>query len=410
MKVCGIIAEYNPFHNGHLYHIRKAAELSGADYIIVVMSGNFVQRGTPAIADKFLRTQAALACGAHLVLELPVCYATGSAEYFSAGAVSLLDKLGVVTHLCFGSECGDIAQLKKVAKILAEEPLEFREALRRHLKAGLSFPAARYAALSEQYPQLPDSLLSSPNNILGMEYIKALIHRNSSMEPITLPRKGAGYHDSTLETPYSSATAIRQALESDIPFDILSTQLPPAAADCYQQYFEAEPPVYTNDLSSMLYYKLLCEQQSGYASYLDVSEDLSDRIQKQLYKFTDFSGFCDLLKTKELTYSRISRCLLHILLNIRKNDVEKHVNNLDYVPYARLLGFQKEAGPLLTEIDRHIQIPFLSKLADAHKILEPAAMEMLQKDIMASDIYNSVRAAKTGKSMRNEYSTPIVIL
>ena len=411
MKVCGIIAEYNPFHNGHLYHIRKAAELSGADYIIVVMSGNFVQRGTPAIADKFLRTQTALACGAHLVLELPVCYATGSAEYFSAGAVSLLDKLGVVTHLCFGSESGDIAQLKKVAEILADEPKSFQECLRQKSKEGLPFPSARCAALSETYPQLqiPSSVLSSPNNILGIEYMKSLIKMDSNIRPLTIVRNGAGYHDATLDSPYSSATAIRQGLEAGLPWDTLSEQFPLETGSLLKKYFADNHPVYADDFSALLHYKLLSEQLDGYSTYLDVTKNLSDRIRKHLYTFSGFTEFCEQLKTKELTYSRISRSLLHILLNIRQDDVNRYVREMNYTPYARILGFRKDASLLLSEIGKNIQIPLISKLADAHKILEPAAMEMLQRDIMASDIYNSIRAAQKGKSMRNEYSTPIVI-
>lgn len=412
MNVCGIIAEYNPFHKGHLYHIQKAAELSSADYTIAVMSGNFMQRGIPALADKFVRTEMALRCGADLVLELPSCYATASAEYFSAGAVSLLDKLGVVTHLCFGSECGNAALLRKLAQILVEEPAGFQESLRRKLKAGLSFPVARTDALSEVYPQFKDSLsvLSSPNNILGIEYMKALWKRNSKIQPLTITRSGAGYHDKALTTPFCSATAIRQAIETGMPFEELSTLLPKETYSILEKYFANRCPIYTDDFSALLHYKLLLEQNIGYTSYLDVSEDLSDRIKKNLYCFTTFSQFCDLLKTKEITYTRITRCLLHILLDIRKVDIDLYVKELDYTPYARILGFRKNASPLLSAIGKNIQIPLVSKMADADKILDKPALEMLRRDITVSDIYNSVRADKIGSAMQNEYSTPIVIV
>lgn len=412
MKICGIIAEYNPFHNGHQYHLQKSIEQSGADYSVIIMSGNFVQRGTPAIMDKHIRTEAALRCGADLVLELPTCYATGSAEYFAAGAVSLLDKLGTVTHLCFGSECGDIELLKQIAEIYAEEPANFREILRQKLKTGLSFPVARAAALVEACPELCEALsvLSSPNNILGVEYMKALIRRNSSITPLTICRSGAGYHNRELTLAMSSAAAIRQAFENGISPTQLTAQLPSEASVIYEKYFQKLQPMFADDLSSILHYKLLIEKHTGYTEYLDVSEDLSDRIQKNLYRFTTFTGFCDLLKTKDLAYSRISRCLLHILLNIKKSDVSIYVNELDYTPYARILGFRRKATPLFSEINKKTQIPLISKLADAGKSLEGPALEMLQKDILCSDIYSSLQNRKNEIGMKNEYSTPIVIV
>jgi predicted nucleotidyltransferase len=168
--------------------------------------------------------------------------------------------------------------------------------------------------------------------------------------------------------------------------------------------------MFANDLSDLLHYKLLMEKHIGYTAYMDVSEDLSDRIQKNLYRFTTFNGFCDLLKTKDLAYSRISRCLLHILLDIKKSDVSMYVNELGYTPYARILGFRREATPLLSEISKKTQIPLISKLADAGKALEGPALEMLQKDIFCSDVYSSLRCRKNEIGMKNEYSTPIVIV
>lgn len=412
MKICGIIAEYNPFHNGHLYQLKRALALSGAEYTVIVMSGNFMQRGIPALTDKYSRTKAALCCGADLVLELPVCYACGSAEYFAAGAVSLLDKLGSITHLCFGSESGDLELLKQLAEIFVTEPAAYQESLRRKLKTGLSFPVARAAAILEVFPEFTASLpvLSSPNNILGMEYIKELRKRNSSIQTLTIARNGAGYHDKQLDTPFASATGIRQAIQTGISLPRLSPQLPQESETVLSQYFAENPPLYQDDFSAQLHYKLLCEQYLGYTSYLDVSEDLSDRIRKNLYCFETFGQFCDLLKTKEITYSRISRCLLHILLNIKKNDVDAYIREWDYIPYAKILGLRRDAAPLLSEIDKNSRIPLLSKLADAYKILEEPALDMLKKDIFANDIYTSARTLKSGTPMKNEYSTPIVVI
>lgn len=185
MKVNGIIAEYNPFHNGHSYHLNTAEEQNNADYTIIAMSGNFMQRGEPALIDKYKRAEMALRNGADLVLELPAYYSASSAEYFAIGAVTLLDKLGVVDYLCFGSECGEINILTRIAEIIATEPEKYTNTLRHYMREGLSFPTARTTALLEYDPSLSNyhDVLSSPNNILGMEYIKALILRKSSMQP-----------------------------------------------------------------------------------------------------------------------------------------------------------------------------------------------------------------------------------
>jgi predicted nucleotidyltransferase len=228
MLVNGIIAEYNPFHNGHQYHMNVAKEHTGADYTIVVMSGNFVQRGAPALLDKFKRAEMALRGGADLVLELPAYYAASSAEYFATGAVAILDKLGVVNHLCFGSECGDTETLKQIAAILSQEPDEYVELLRDYMREGMSYPAARTTALLQYAPSFSKyrDVFSSPNNILGIEYIKALLRRNSAITPVTTLRVGSDYHDIRLGIHQSSARAIREALKDEQPVSCLLNHMP----------------------------------------------------------------------------------------------------------------------------------------------------------------------------------------
>ena len=412
MNICAVVAEYNPLHNGHLYQLQKAKELSEADYTIVVMGGNFMQRGTPAIMDKYARTKAALSCGADLVIELPAYYSTGSAEYFAMGAVSLLNKLGVVSHLCFGSECGDTEILQKIAGILLEESPEYKECLQSHLRCGQSFPSARTSALLKIAPQLSAhiSVLTTPNNILGIEYIKNILKQNSTIQPLTTKRYGSGYHDMRLGINQSSATALREALWSGRTLDELRSQMPEASYTILEEYLENNELIHLNDFSEILYYKLLAERDKGFTDYVDVSPALSDRICNNLYDFDGYEAFCDLLKTKEVTYSRISRCLYHILLNMHKDDLDNYINNLGITPYARVLGFRKEATPLFSEIDKHTQIPLVTKLADAGEQLSPQAYEMLKKEITINDIYSSIRASKAKVPMYNEYSTPIVIL
>lgn len=411
MRVNGIIAEYNPFHNGHRYQLTSAKEQTGTDYTIIVMSGNFMQRGTPALLDKYKRTEMALLNGADLVLELPAYYAASSAEYFATGAVTLFDKLGIVNHLCFGSECGDTAILKRISQLLLEEPAEYAELLRDYLREGMSYPTARTTALIQYDPSLSEyrDVFSSPNNILGIEYIKALLRRNSKITPVTTLRVGADYHDVRLGLNQSSARAIRHAIYEGKEIECLQNHMPENAYHILRECMNQSRPLFPNDLSSILHYKLLQEYDSGYDRFLDVSSDLSDRIQNNLYTFQTFDDFCNLLKRKDMTYTRISRCLLHILLDMT-TEVMQNYREMDFIPYARVLGFRKDSTPLLSAIKANSSIPMVTKLADAENILDTKALGMLKEELRINQIYQSIAATQAGGTMRNEYSTPIVIV
>ncbi len=411
MRVNGIIAEYNPFHNGHKYHLSESKRVTGAKYTVVVMSGCFVQRGAPALIDKFRRAEMALLGGADLVIELPTLYATSSAEYFAMGAVSLLDRLGVVTDLCFGSECGDADLLRRIAEILAEEPKAYVQSLKKYLRQGHSYPNARTEALLQNYPEFGGykNVFSSPNNILGIEYIKAILRLHSAMKPCTVQRMGAGYHSHMPEDVQCSALAIREALYAGADIGFLNNHMPQSAAELLSERLSDGGPVRSSDFSDMLYYKLVMERDDGFTKYFDVSEELSDRILKHLDEYRDFGGFCDLLKTKDMTYTRISRCLLHILLNIQKTDMTM-AQNMGYTPYAKILGFRKSSVALMSEIKEHASIPLLSKLADADKLLDRNARNMLNQEIAISQIYNGVAARRNGTAPANEIATPIVVV
>ncbi len=411
LKVNGIVAEYNPFHNGHLYQLQDAKKQSEADYTIVVMSGNFMQRGTPALLNKYRRAEMALKNGADLVLELPALYATGSAEFFAMGAVSILDKLGVVSHLCFGSESGDIKALDHLADILADESKEFQDALKQKLRQGLSYPSARTAALTKLYPDLSNCIdvLALSNNILGIEYLKALKRRNSKITPLTTLRSSSNYGDRLMGSYQSSALALRHAIYDDCDLQSLAAQIPESAFAILKNALEANECLRLNDFSEIMHYKLLMEADKGYSDYMDVSSDLSDRIIKHLYQFTDFRSFCDILKTKDMTYTRISRCLMHILLDIRTADIEQARQN-DYVNYARVLGFRKNSEALLTAIKKNASIPLVTKLADAEKLSDEAALQTLKKELRINSVYESTAAFKSKQAMVNEYRSPLLIV
>lgn len=400
MKIVGLITEYNPFHNGHLYHIQKAKEVTGADAVIAVMSGDFVQRGAPSIMPKHLRAACALLSGVSAVIELPVCYALSSAESFALGAVSLLDKLGVADSVCFGSECGEIRVLQEIADLLSEEPETYRTALRESLRNGLSFPSARQKALSQYGP-----VLSQPNNILGIEYLKALRTLNSSIRPYTIRREGSGYHDPALGKRFSSAQAIRENLE-DLP--ALSDQIPSHCLALMNSCRGSRFPLQKNDFSLLLKAKLLTETPASLMNYADISEDLANRILGRRNDFVNLEQFCSLLKTKELTYSRISRALFHILLNISRKDMERY-RDAGYTFYARLLGFRKQDSRLLTEMKRRSQIPLITRLSRAD-LTDLPGNRMLKGDIYAADLYESVVTERFQTPFINEKQQQIAVV
>lgn len=407
MKTVGIIAEYNPFHNGHLYHLQAAKEKTGADYVVVVMSGNFLQRGVPALIDKYARSRMALLNGADLVIELPVCYATGSAEYFASGAVALLDKLHVVDYLSFGCETEDDTLLGRAAAILADEPEEVSNRIRSALKEGLTYPAARSQALTAclDSPELA-CVLEQPNNILALEYRKALYNRNSSIIPISVKRISAGYHDRAIDQPICSATAIRETLHSGGAPDDFRDQVPESVFEILEQEYKTTCPIYEDDFSSMLKYKLLLRGQPPISEYQDISGDLSSRIQKELNHYKSFSSFADHIKTRQLTYTRVCRSLLHILLEIRSDDVADWVHN-GYIGYAKVLGLRRSARDLLSAIKDRSEIPMVTKLSGAKSQMDEKFYRMLGQDIWASDVYYTAVTDKYGKDFRGELNREI---
>lgn len=411
MKTVGLITEYNPFHNGHAYHIEKAKMLTGADRVIVVMSGDFVQRGAPAVMPKHLRAESALLSGASLIIELPVCFATGSAEYFAQGSISLLNQLGCIDSICFGSECGDLHLLKEIAQILADEPIEYQTALKQALKEGASFPAARQEALNI-YSDKYSEILASPNNILGIEYLKALAKIHSKMEPFTIKRIGAGYHDMDIDGQFSSATAIRSDIYQladvnssfeSLPLTHIQTQVPSSCHELMKKNYQTRYPVKADDFSLLLKAKLLSETAGSLSHYLDMSPELANRILRLRNDYLSFEQFCDLLKTKELTRSRISRSFIHVLLGIT-NDWLTAMKAP--APYARILGFRRDHADLLGILKRTSDIPLITSPARA--VLADTAYQMLELDVYASDLYESVITDLYGTPFHNELTKQII--
>ena len=433
MKVAGITAEFNPFHNGHKYIIDYCKKDLKADYVVVVMSGDFVQRGAPALLSKFSRARMALNCGADLVLELPVYYSLGSAEYFAEGAISILEGLGVITDIAFGSEWDDILMLENIADILVKEPESYKKAMQSALENGETFPAARTlgliaAAADSKTIDCQDkykSILSSPNSILALEYLKALKKRGSSINVHAVKRTGASYNDVapkkndenamySSKEPSASALGIREFLkEKDLFKDhegkslsessFLINAVPQPALMELSDY----PASFldSDSFSELLRYKLTLEKADGFTKYLDVNEDLSNRITTCLSDYKSFDRFCELLKSKNLTYTRLSRSLMHILLNITKENMLRYKSD-NYTAYGRILGIKKDSSELLTKVRQCATIPVPKRLKDFEKELDTMQLKLFNETLISSEIYNYV----SGSHIRSEYSLlPIVL-
>lgn len=441
MNVIGIIAEYNPFHNGHAYQIAHVKKNLHADYIVVAASGDYVQRGEPALLDKYTRARMALSSGADVVLELPILWSTASAELFADAGISLFEKTGCVNGICFGAESGDLALLRRIADVLADEPAALKASLKRNLKSGNTFPKAREAALlsyfadaADQDGALPVSTetLSSPNNILALEYLKSLRRRASSITPYLLKREGASYHETSIRSGASevpaSASAIRHTLfaggagaSEDSADGILRHAMPQEALAILQDYRADFPLLCADDFSGILGYLLLSSSASQLARIADSSPEFANRMRNQLPYYTSFSSFASRLKSKEMTLTRINRILLHSVLGITSSDYICG-NALDKIPYLRILGFRKSSAPLLAALKASAAVPLITRPSQALKFLSPDAMQVFEHDVFAGNLYLQMRNQKGGAPVRtarmqehdvlpaSEYQRQIVIL
>lgn len=443
MKAVGIIAEFNPFHNGHEYIIREARRITGAEYCIVVMSGDFVQRGEPAICDKYLRTRMALNAGADAVFEIPVPYATGSAEIFAEAGIKLLTGLGCVDYVAFGSECADIDAIMSCAETLVNEPDIYRETLKAELKKGSSFPAARQVALtatamSSGSGLTPEAaaIIKSPNNILAVEYCKAIYRLWSAHgdtlhvpSPVTVKRIGNDYNDSSLsESEYSSATAVRASLlkelagtgsrstdnqtKSDLCSDIKS-HIPDSSFGILREEFCKSLPIAVDDLSDMLSIRLATVSDEELDGISDVSHDLANAIRKYSSPVpaATFTDTCEALKSKNNTYSTVSRALLHIALGIESTHIDT-LKSRNTLPYARLLGFKSGSSALLRSVSDSEDCILITKLGDARTQLacDCAALRLFEADIRATAVYSQLKFSKFGSLEKSEFERSIIRL
>ena len=405
MKITGVIMECNPFHEGHRYFLEQARTVTGCDRLIAVMSGDYVQRGEPAILPKEIRARALLEHGADLVLELPLYYACGGAEYFARGAVTLLDRLGAVTDLCFGSECGSTEEILRAARTLYESEGDpaWPDLLLGYQRRGMSFPAAREAAIRELTGS--DPVPRASNDLLAAEYIRTMLGNGSPMIPHAIPRTDA-----------RSATDLRQMLLTGRSGpDGLRKGLPEELPAVTRRLLETEPrPVLLGpDHFSQALFHALLSAAGSLTDYADVTPDLADRLEGLLPAFNGYSAFTDLIRTRNLTRTRVSRCLLHILLGIRADRLRAYAG-AGTVGYARVLGFRRTAGPLLKRLGETASLPLLARPARDRRNLSPLWQQMLEEEVRAALLYDMTAALSAGRTCNAplpvEYEKPLLIL
>ncbi|HPZ18425.1 MAG TPA: nucleotidyltransferase [Fervidobacterium sp.] len=420
IKVLGIVVEYNPLHFGHLNHIHQSIELVNPDYVIAVMSGNFCQRGEPAIINKFARTEIALRYGIDIVLELPTVYAIQDAGGFALGSIGILERTGVVTDIVFGSESGDLEFISKIAHLLTYQSPEFEQSFKRQLKKGYSYPNARKYALMEVIDDGMEKL-SKPNDILGIEYVRALLKYDSKIKPHAIQRVGADYSDETYRGQFSSASAIRKAI-SHGEFCKISNAVPEWTLKVMESEFEkGRGPVFWNNMEFVLamFRKMKREDFENIYSF---NEGLDLRFVESARATGDFQDFVDRIKTKRFTYSRIRRAILHVLFEMRKKEVE--LSDERGPQYLRILGFTEKGRELLRIMKKSATIPMISTASLYKNVLDETQKKIsegkghfevepelyiwqFERDILASDLYTLMYPNKKEAAAGMDFRQPV---
>ncbi|MCL1808481.1 MAG: nucleotidyltransferase [Clostridiales bacterium] len=391
MKVLGIVAEYNPFHKGHLFHLAESKRMSGAGACVAVMSGNFTQRGEVAFFDKWERARIAVDCGVDLVLELPFAYACNTAEHFAKGAVQILDGLSCVDAMSFGSESGDLTKLSESASCLLSEDEKFRENLKSGLEKGDSFPKARAGALRLAAGEEIAEMLSSPNNILAVEYLKQLMLAGSSLAPLTVRREGAGHNSKAPSGGFSSAASIRGMLGAG-GMNEASKYVPD---ECYDRIKKINIGFNEkiNNLFLLISAKIFSETEEKLEETLSAGEGLGCRLKKAARGADCLESLVSGTKSKRYTRTRIQRLLVHALFDLKAADFH---GILDAgLNYARVLAFNAEGAALLRRAKgAGTRIPVITNInkqvRDGDEIFR-----LLKYDLLASDLYNLVSGSDT---------------
>lgn len=399
MNVTGIITEYNPFHLGHLHHLKECKKNTNCNGVICVMSGNFVQRGMPAIMDKWERAKIAVKNGVDLVVELPLIFSISSAETFAYGAVALLEKTKIVNNLYFGSEHGNVLDLNKIASVIIKEPIEYKNTLKKELAKGVPYHYARLTSLKNYFNDINlEEIISSSNNILGIEYLKALIRLNSPIKPYTLKRIGSNYNDENITSLYASATSIRKTLSFN-DFDKIKEVLP---KESYEEIINLKNTdykfVYPEDIFPFLKYKILTEGEN-LSKLSQLKEGLDNKIKKEILNSNNLNEFILNIKSKRYTYTAISRALVSFFIGMENFSLDDIKNSS--IEYIRPLAFNERGSKILKEIKNKESVKIITKLP---KNIENS---MLSLDLLGTKAYSILN--KNISPMEDYLRSPIFI-
>lgn len=410
-KVLGIVAEYNPFHNGHFYHMQESKKITEADSCICVISGNFTQRGEPSIVNKWAKTYMALCCGADLVIELPTIYSISSAENFASGAIKIFDSLKIVTDISFGAECNDLATLNNIANVFYSEPANYKTILNHELKRGLSYPVARENAVLMYLNDIKRyaNVLSNSNNILAIEYLKALKQQKSMIQPNIVPRKNVYYNDQKIVDDFASATAIRKLMLNREYAEVRKVVPRSTYQIIGEEYKKNHIILGIKKYEKEIIYALRVMPIEEIQNLPDVNEGLEFAIKKAASETNDIEELIEKVKSKRYTQTRIQRILLYVLLGITKKDME---DSKKMVPYVRVLGFNSRGKILISEIMN--QNPKLNMITSVGKYVNKKMPKnkqltrMLDLDINATNIYT---LGYGGESKANlDYTQNMIII
>ncbi|MFD1018064.1 nucleotidyltransferase [Thalassobacillus hwangdonensis] len=405
VKACGLIVEYNPFHNGHLHHLEASREHSGAECMIAVMSSQFLQRGEPSIMDKWHRASAALASGVDLVVELPHLFAVEHSDYFSKGAVLTLRELGV-DAICFGSEHGDIQSFKNAVTTYLQQQHTFDSALKKGLAGGLSFPDAAKGAY--EYIGLTGEMdtvdLSQPNNILGFGYVKQILNHSPEIAPLTIKRIQSHYHDETIDSNIASATSIRKELFlGDQMTELAKASMPESTTELLQRYKQHTGSWHDWErYFPLLHYKLLTMSPSELREIHTVDEGLEYRLKKAVTDVDSFHALMEQVKTKRYTWTRLQRMFVHIICNTKKKDASDLLS-LDRMPYVRVLGMNDVGQRYLRSIKKDMDVPLVTQLQQLdHPLLNV-------EERASGAYYSALQGEKKNTLLKQELQPPIRI-
>jgi predicted nucleotidyltransferase len=411
MSNVAVIAEYNPFHNGHQYHLNKAKELTGADHLVAIMSGNFLQRGVPALIDKYTRAYMAASAGVDLVFELPFPFAASAAGDFALAGVIMLNKLHAADYLAFGAECDNLKLLQDISEILVLEPDNYKTALKSSLADGASFPAARAAALSKVTGSLQTAdIMRNPNNILAVEYLSALTRTKSHIKPVLIVREQAGYNSTDINSSICSANAIRELIYSDSDFDRVKDKIKSVVPETvYKKLMDSYAvnwPCQADDLSSILGYLLIRDKAFLY-EYLGDDIDLANRILKYDSRCS-FTELAEAVKSRNYTLTHINRSLLRIVSGMKIQDINEFKAK-GWIYYGNILALRKSSSHILRDIYKSSEVPIINRKSD-FKLLSDTALKMAGYDINATDIYNRMLYENYKTILPGEYQCNIQLV